>query len=291
MEVTDLYKKVKQLELKTLKLVNNMFSGEYQSAFKGRGMIFAEVRPYHYGDDIRTIDWNVTARYNEPYIKLFNEEREQSVMLCVDISRSGLFGSGNQRKMDLIAEISAVLSLSAISNNDKVGMVLFTDRVEKVIPPRKGRRHVLRLIRELFTAEPQHSGTDIAAGLDYLMRIIKKRSIIVLISDFQSKPFEQAMKIAHRRHELVPIQVTDPLEYDLPKLGVLPLLDAETGETVMVNTSRAKVREDYRKRREQWQKNLEEITRKYKIDMVNVQTNASYIRPLLKFFQKRTSRM
>lgn len=291
MEITDLYKKVKQLELRTLKLVNNMFSGEYQSAFKGRGMIFSEVRPYQYGDDIRAIDWNVTARYNEPYIKLFNEEREQSVMLCVDISRSGLFGSGNQRKMDLIAEISAVLSLSAISNNDKVGMVLFTNRVEKVIPPRKGRRHVLRLIRELFTAEPQNPGTDIAAGLDYVMRIIKKRSIIVLISDFQSKPFEQAMKITHRRHELVPIQVTDPLEYELPRLGVLPLQDAETGETVMVDTSRTKVREEYRKQREAWQKNLEEIARQSKIDMVSVQTNASYIRPLLKFFQKRTSRM
>lgn len=291
MEVSDLYKKVKQLELKTLKLVNNLFSGEYQSAFKGRGMMFAEVRPYQFGDDIRAIDWNVTARYDEPYIKLYNEEREQTVMLCVDISRSGLFGSGNQRKMDLIAEISAVLALSAISNNDKVGMVLFTDRVEKVIPPRKGRRHVLRLIRELFTAEPQHPGTDISAGLNYVMRVIKKKSIIVLISDFQSQPYETAMKIANRRHELVPVQVTDPLEYELPNLGLLPLKDAETGETVMVDTSLASVRKDYHERRHHYQQQLEETIRRYKIDMVNVQTNASYIRPLMRFFQRRMQRL
>ncbi len=291
MEVTDLYKKVKQLELKTLKLVNNLFSGEYQSAFKGRGMMFAEVRPYQYGDDVRSIDWNVTARYNQPYIKLFNEEREQTVMLCVDISRSGLFGSGNQRKLDLVAEISAVLALSAISNNDKVGMVLFTDRVEKIIPPRKGRRHVLRLIRELFSSEPQHSGTDISAGLDYVMRVIKKKSIIVLISDFQSKPYETSMKIANRRHELVPVQVTDPLEYELPNLGLLPLRDAETGETIMVDTSLPSVRKDYHERRQAYQKQLKETIRRYKIDMVNVQTNASYIRELMRFFQRRMTRL
>lgn len=291
MEITDLYKKIKQLELKTLKLVNNMFSGEYHSAFKGRGMMFTEVRPYQYGDDVRNIDWNVTARYDEPYIKLFNEEREQTVMLCIDISRSGLFGSGNQRKLDLIAEISAVLSLSAITNNDKVGMVLFTDRVEKVIPPRKGRRHVLRLIRELFTAEPQHSGTSIAAGLDYVLQVIKKKSIIVLISDFQSKPFARSMKVVHRRHELVPIQITDPLEYDLPQLGIIPLKDAETGETIMVNSSRSKVRKEYQKRRQEYQKELQQITRKYKIDMVNIRTNASYIKPLMSFFEKRTQRL
>lgn len=291
MEVTDLYKKVKQLELKTLKLVNNLFSGEYQSAFKGRGMMFAEVRPYQFGDDVRSIDWNVTARYNEPYIKLFNEEREQTVMLCVDISRSGWFGSGNQRKLDLIAEISAVLALSAISNNDKVGMVLFTDRVEKIIPPRKGRRHVLRLIRELFASEPQHVGTDIGAGLDYVMRVIKKKSIIVLISDFQSKPYETSMKVVNRRHELVPVQVTDPLEYELPNLGLLPLRDAETGETIMVDTSLPSVRKDYHQRRQTYQERLEATIRRYKIDMVNVQTNKSYIRPLMRFFQRRMSRL
>ncbi|MEX2396895.1 MAG: DUF58 domain-containing protein, partial [Balneolales bacterium] len=245
----ELFSKIRKLEIRTKGLVNNVFSGEYQTAFKGRGMVFSEVRPYQYGDDIRQIDWNVTARNDEPYIKVFEEEREQTLMLCIDISRSGYFGSQNQSKMDLATELSALLAFSAIKNNDKVGMLLFTDQVEKVIPPRKGRTHVLRLMRELLTAQPEGSGTDIGKALQYANSILNRKSILVLASDFQSGNYEKQIKMANKKHDLVTMIIDAPLENELPDLGVIPFRDAETGSISIVDTSSRKVRTAFKARR------------------------------------------
>src|SRR6056297_2103662 len=239
----DALKKIRKLEIRTKGLVNNIFGGEYQSAFKGQGMEFTEVRTYTYGDDIRQIDWNVTARNDEPYIKVFEEEREQTLMLCVDISPSGLFGSKNQSKMELSIEICAVLAFSAIKNGDKVGLVLFTDEIEKVIPPKKGRLHVLRLIRELLTTEPEGTGTDISEALSYVNRLLNRRAIVVMASDFQDDNYDKQLKITNKKHDLVSIFINDKLEDELPDLGLIPLKDAETGQEVLVDTSSKKVRQ------------------------------------------------
>ncbi len=286
----EIFEKVRKLEIRTKGLVNNLFGGEYQSAFKGRGMVFSEVREYQFGDDIRQIDWNVTARTGEPYVKIFEEEREQTLMLCVDISASGIFGSKNQRKRDLTVELCAVLAFSAINNGDKVGMVLFSDHVEKVIPPRKGRLHALRLIRELYTAKPEGTGTDIKEALNYVNKLLKRRSILVLASDFQAPDYDKQIKVTNKKHDLVSILIEDPLENDLPSLGVIPMKDAETGVVRWVDTSNKKVRTAYKARRIKRHKELLNHFLKLQVDMVTVRTNESYVEPLMNFFERRVKR-
>lgn len=282
--------KIRKLEIQTKGLVNTLFGGEYQSAFKGRGMAFSEVRAYNYGDDIRQIDWNVTARTGDPFIKIFEEEREQTLMLCVDISASGAFGSDHQKKMDVAIEISAVLAFSAIKNGDKVGLVLFSDVIEKVVPPKKGRTHVLRLIRELYTTKPKGTGTNIAEALSYVNRLLDRRAIVVLATDFQDTDFDKQLKITNQKHDLVSIVIHDPFEDQLPNIGLIPFRDAETGKELLVDTSNKKVREEYAKRKKVQKLSLDGSLLKMKVDSVNVSTNKSYVRPLMNFFQRRMSR-
>lgn len=286
----EILSKIRKLEIHTKGVVNNIFSGEYQSAFKGRGMEFSEVREYNFGDDIRQIDWNVTARSSEPYIKVFEEEREQTLMLCVDISPSGFFGSHSQTKMELAIEICAVLAFSAIKNGDKVGLVLFSDQIEKVVPPKKGRTHVLRLIREMYTTEPQGTATNIAEALSYVNRLLNRRAILVLASDFQDQNFEKQHRITTRKHDLVNLVINDRLEEDLPDIGIVPFRDAETGKESLVDTSSKKVRAAYRKRVQERKASLQEYFLKNKMDSIDVYTNESYIRPLINFFQRRIKR-
>ncbi|MDZ7682139.1 MAG: DUF58 domain-containing protein [Fodinibius sp.] len=286
----EILQKVRKIEIRTKGMVNSLFGGEYQSAFKGRGMEFSEVREYTYGDDIRQIDWNVTARTGDPFIKQFEEEREQTLMLCVDISQSGAFGSKNQSKMELSIEICAVLAFSAIKNGDKVGLVLFTDEIEKVIPPKKGRIHVLRLIRELLTTEPKGTGTDISESLSYVNRLLNRRAIVILASDFQDEDYDRQLKITNRKHDLVNIFINDKLEDELPDLGLIPLKDAETGEEVLIDTSSKKVRQQYQKKREVAKKKLRGHFLRMKIDTIELETNESYIRPLMTFFRRRMHR-
>lgn len=286
----ELFKKIRRIEIHTKGLVNEIFGGEYQSAFKGRGMTFSEVRPYQFGDDVRQIDWNVTARNGEPFIKIYEEEREQTLMLCVDISPSGQFGSGNQRKLDLVTELSAVLAFSAIKNNDKVGLLLFTDRIEKVVTPRKGRAHVLRLIQELLTTKPAGTGTDIGNATAYLTKILRRRSIFILISDFQSSGFEKQIRISNRKHDFVSIVIDDPLERELPDLGLIPLRNAETGELRVIDSSSREVREQYNHRRRNRMEGLHQLFRRHRIDSITLRTNESWIEPVMAFFKRRVNR-
>lgn len=286
----EILKKVRKIEIRTKGMVNNIMGGEYQSAFKGRGMEFSEVRAYTYGDDIRQIDWNVTARTGEPFIKMFEEEREQTLMLCVDISPSGVFGSQSQSKMELAIEICAVLAFSAIKNSDKVGLVLYTDIIEKVVPPKKGRIHVLRLIRELLTTEPEGTGTDISEALSYVNRLLNRRAIVVMASDFQDQNYDKQLKITNRKHDLVSILINDKLEDDLPDLGLVPLKDAETGQEVLVDTSSKTVRLAYKKRRLEEKKQIRDRFLRMKIDTIELHTNESYVQPLMNFFHRRARR-
>lgn len=286
----EILKKVRKIEIRTKGMVNSVFGGEYQSAFKGRGMEFSEVRAYTYGDDIRQIDWNVTARSGDAYIKMYEEEREQTLMLCVDISPSGLFGSKSQSKMELAIEISAVLAFSAIKNSDKVGLVLFTDVIEKVIPPKKGRIHVLRLIRELLTTEPKGAGTDIGEALSYVNRLLNRKSIVIMVSDFQDEQYDKQIKITSRKHDLVNIMINDVLEDELPELGLMPITDAETGREILIDTSSEKVRKAYHKNRALEKEQLRNKFMKMKIDTVELKTNTSYVQPLMNFFHRRMHR-
>jgi uncharacterized protein (DUF58 family) len=286
----EVLKKIRKLEIQTKGLVNTLFGGEYQSAFKGRGMAFSEVRAYTYGDDIRQIDWNVTARTGDPYIKIFEEEREQTLMLCVDISASGVFGSHLQRKRDLAIEICAVLAFSAINNGDKVGLVLFSDEIEKVVPPKKGRTHVLRLIRELYTTSARGKGTKISDALAYVNRLLDRRAIVVLASDFQDVEYEKQLRITNQKHDLVSIIINDPFEDGLPNIGLVPFHDAETDREILIDTSNKKIRDEYKKRRQIHKLNLENSLLKMKVDAVQVSTNHSYVRPLMNFFKRRLNR-
>lgn len=283
----EILQKVQLLEIRTKGIVNTIFGGEYQSAFKGRGMEFSEVRAYTFGDDVRQIDWNVTARSNEPYIKVFEEEREQTLMLCVDISTSGLFGSHRQTKMELATELSAVLAFSAIKNGDKVGMVLFSDRIEKVIPPKKGKNHVLRLIREIFATKPSGKKTDIQSALKYLGKLVSRRAIIVLLSDFEDQNYEKQLKTINRKHDLVNIVIRDRLEDTLPELGLLRLQDPETGQMTVVDTSSNTVRKAYQIERKKQREMLLTFFRKHRMDHVELYTNESYVKSLSGFFQRR----
>jgi len=245
LDTKEILKKVRKIEIKTKRLSNHIFSGEYHSSFKGRGMTFSEVRQYQYGDDIRNIDWNVTARYNEPHIKVFEEERELTMLLMVDISASEFFGTDEQFKRETLTEIAATLAFSATQNNDKVGLLLFTDEIELYIPPKKGKSHVLRIIRELIEFQPKSKKTNINNALEYLLGVLKKKAIVFILSDFVDNNYDQAMRIAGRKHDVTGIRIFDRYEKELPKLGMIQVVDAETGKTILVNTNSKKVRTQY----------------------------------------------
>ncbi|MEM7163355.1 MAG: DUF58 domain-containing protein [Bacteroidota bacterium] len=283
----ELLKKVRRIELKTKGLSNQIFSGEYHSAFKGRGMAFSEVREYMPGDEIRTIDWNVTARFDQPFVKVFEEERELTVVILVDVSASDSFGTQDQLKKDLITEICAVLSFSAIQNNDKIGVIFFSDRVEKFIPPKKGKSHILRIIRELLEFKPQSTKTDISVALGYLNNVIKKRSITFVLSDFLDNHFADALKIANNKHDIVALRIFDSLEEDLPDIGLVQFQDAETGEVKWVNTSSKSVREKYNFSAKKRSQELHTLFKKAGVDYTQIATGESYVQPLIKLFTKR----
>ncbi len=283
----DLLKKVRLIELKTRGLSEHIFSGEYHSAFKGRGMTFSEVREYSPGDEVRTIDWNVTARFGHPFVKVFEEERELTVMLLADLSASGDFGSTDQLKRELTTEACATIAFSAIKNNDKVGLLLFTDRVEKFIPPKKGRAHILRIIRELIEFSPQGTGTDVTGALRYLNSVIKKRSIAFLVSDLIADGYEDALKIANRRHDLVVLRTSDPRELELPNVGLVRMVDPETRETAWVDTSSRRVRNAYRAAGLKHQQRTREVLRRSGVDHAVITTDEGYVRPLMRLFKQR----
>ncbi|MFA6924083.1 MAG: DUF58 domain-containing protein [Bacteroidales bacterium] len=287
METSELLKKVRKIEIKTRGLSHHIFSGEYHSAFKGKGMTFSEVREYTFGDDTRMIDWNVTARFNHPFVKVFEEERELTVMVLIDVSNSGIFGTKKQFKRDVITEIAAVLAFSAIQNNDKVGVLFFSNKIEKFIPPKKGTTHILRIIRELLTFESQNKETSITEALRYFTNAIKKRCIAFLISDFIDKDFDNALKIAGKKHDLVALKIYDKREKEIPSLGLVKLKDAETENIISVDTSSRNVRESYNK----WwlinESKLYEIFSKSGVDFVNIRTDEDYIKPLMRLFKKR----
>lgn len=290
METSDLIKKVRKIEIKTRGLSKHIFSGEYHSAFKGRGMAFSEVRSYQYGDEIRTIDWNVTARYSEPYVKIFEEERELTVMLLVDVSLSESFGTKVQFKQEIITELAAVLAFSAIQNNDKIGLILFSDKVEKYIPPKKGRSHILRIIRELIDFKPENSGTDIGQALAFLTNVQKKRSIAFIISDFISPDFDRAMRIAGKKHDTIAMHIFDEREGELPDIGLVRIKDLESGAEKWVDTSYPVIRDNYRDRWNNQQKLMKALFMKNNIDLVQIQTGQDYIIPLMNFFKTRSKR-
>jgi uncharacterized protein (DUF58 family) len=288
METAELLKKVRRIEIKTRGLTQHIFAGEYHSAFRGRGMAFSEVREYQYGDDIRNIDWNVTARFNHPYIKIYEEERELTVMLLIDVSGSREFASRSRLKKDLITEIAAVLSFSAITNNDKIGVILFSDRIEKFISPKKGRQHILRIIRELIEFEPQSKGTDINGALRYLVNVIKKRSTAFLISDLMDNNYEEALKIASRKHDLIALQIYDIRETELPDVGMIYMKDSETGKQIWVDSGNRNVRKLYNEYWIKENKRTEELLKKQGIDRVKIATQEDYVRPLIELFKKRS---
>lgn len=292
-KASDLLKKVRKIEIRTRALSHQIFAGEYHSAFKGRGMAFSEVREYQYGDDVRNMDWNVTARLRSPYVKVFEEEREMTVMLLIDISRSGFFGTVGGTKRDLIAEIAAVLSFSAILNNDKVGALFFSDEVEKFIPPKKGRSHLLHIIREIIELEPSSSGTDISAALRFLTNAIKQKCTAFLLSDMmdtdaEGNPnYEDAIKVAVNRHDLSVIKIYDPRERVVPDVGLVNVKDSETGESAWVNTSSRKMREAYAQATRNADDKALKLLRRYQIDSVDISTGSDYVRGLMAFFDKR----
>ncbi len=292
----EILKKVRQIEISTRGLVNDVFSGEYHSVFKGRGMEFAEVREYQIGDDIRTIDWNVTARMGHPYVKVFEEERELTVMLLVDASGTEEFGALGPFKVDIAAEICALLALSAIKNNDKVGLIIFTDRIEKFVPPKKGKSHVLRVIREVLYHEPEGRGTDPRAALEYLGRVTRRRAVVFFLSDFLGEPYEnpefrKALKIANRRHDLVAFSLTDPREVDLPNVGLVEREDLESGETVLVDTTDELFRREFGEVASQAVEERNRMFRTLGVDHVALRTDQSYVQPLVRFFRMRAKRL
>ena len=287
MDTKELLKKVRKIEIKTRRLSDHIFSGEYHTSFKGRGMTFSEVRQYQYGDDIRAIDWNVTARYNEAHVKVFEEERELTMMLMVDISGSESFGSKNQFKKDIVTEIAATMAFSATQNNDKIGLILFSDQIELYIPPKKGKSHVLRIIRELIEFQPKSNKTDISQALKFLSGTQKKKAIVFLISDFMSEEYENTLKIASKKHDITGIRVFDIREEKLPNLGMVPMLDAETGETQLVNTGSKAIRLEYEKEYQNKVDYFIETFRKSGSGVVNTRVDESYVTKLLSYFKSR----
>ena len=288
MDTSDLLKRVRKIEIKTRGLSRNIFAGEYHSAFKGRGMTFSEVREYQYGDDIRSVDWNVTARYNHPYVKIFEEERELTVVLMIDVSASRNFGTLSKLKKNQITEIAAVLAFSAIHNNDKIGVIFFSDRVEKFIPPQKGRTHILHIIRELIDFKPESKTTHIAGALQYLTNAIKKRCTCFLISDFiDEHPFEQALMIANKKHDVVALRVYDQREYEIPPVGLMYLTDAETGESLWVDTSSRQVQVAFRAHVAEQEAVLTRVFKHAGVDVASIRSDEDYVRSLMALFKRR----
>ena len=290
METVELLKKVRKIEIKTKGLSNQIFSGEYHSAFKGRGMAFSEVREYSPGDDVRFIDWNVTARFNSPFVKVFEEERELNVVILVDISASGSFGTVNQVKQEIITELCAILSFSASSNNDKIGVIFFTDKIEKYIPPKKGKSHILRIIRELINFKPENKGTNISVALKFLTNTIRKKSIAFVISDFiNTAPttFEEALKISNKKHDVVALRVIDKSELELPSVGLLKIKDSETGKSSWVDTSDKEFRRKMKMKKIETETTLKDIFTRCGVDQAQIFTDQPYIRPLMNLFKKR----
>ena len=287
----EILKKVKQIQIRSSRLVNDVLAGEYVSVFKGRGMEFDEVREYQAGDDIRTIDWNVTARLGHPYIKRYTEERELTIMFLVDLSFSGEFGSMKQFKNEIATEICAVLAFSAVRNNDKVGLILFTDKIEKFVPPKKGKTHVLRVIREVLYFKPENKGTDISIALEYLLKVTKRKPVCFLLSDFITEGFERALRIANKRHDMVAVSITDPRELEIPNVGFVELEDAETGEITLIDTADRKMMDRFNRFNV---KNMEERAKLFRgmgVDLVDVRTDSSYVEPIMKFFRAREKRL
>ena len=287
MDTKEILKKVRKIEIKTKRLSNHIFSGEYHSSFKGKGMTFDEVRKYHFGDDIRNIDWNVTARLNEPYVKVFEEERDLTMMLLIDISGSGNFGSSIQVKKDIVTEISATLAFSALQNNDKVGVILFSDDIELFIPPKKGKRHILRIIRELIEFSPKSRRTDISKAIEYLLRAVKKRAIVFAVSDFVGGGYANVLKIISKKHDFTGIRVYDQREYQMPNIGMVQMLDAETGKSVLVNTASRKVRDSYR---EYYLQNLHYFRDSFTVSgagSLSTEISESYVKKLLGYFKQK----
>ena len=288
----ELIRKIRQIQIRTSHQVTETMAGEYKSAFKGRGMEFEEVREYSPGDDVRSIDWNVTARMGHPFVKRFVEERELSVMLMVDVSSSGGFGSAHQSKNEVAAEIAALLAYSAIRSNDRVGLIVFTDQIEKFVPPRKGRSHVLRVIREiLYFGTPEHTGTDIGAALEYLQKVCTRRSVVFLISDFIDAGFETPLLLAAQRHDLIPVDIVDPRETTLPDVGFLDLMDAETGTRLLVDTGDRRVRKTYEYLAREEQENRLHMFRQMNLDSMLIRTDTSYVDTLVRFFKMRERRI
>jgi len=287
METKELLKKVRKIEIKTKRLSNHIFGGEYHSTFKGRGMTFSEVRQYQFGDDIRAIDWNVTARYNEPYIKVFEEERELTMMLMVDISGSEFFGTSSQFKKDTITEIAATLAFSAIQNNDKVGLILFSDTIELFIPPKKGRSHVLRIIRELIEFEPKSKQTNIDEALKFLSSILKKKAIVFILSDFMDDAYEKSLKIAGNKHDITGVRVYDKYDEEIPNLGMVPMLDNETGEVTLINTSSKSVRKNYKTNSIRLNSYFKTSFKRSGCGTINTRVDESYVKKLLSYFKSK----
>jgi len=287
-ETSELLKKVRKIEIKTRGLSSQIFSGEYHSAFKGRGMAFSEVREYTPGDDVRTIDWNVTARFNTPFVKVFEEERELSVVMLVDVSASGMFGTHKQMKQDLITELCAVIAFSASQNNDKVGVIFFSDKIEKFIPPKKGKSHILRIIRELIEFKPDNKRTNIEVALKYLTNVIKKRSVVFLISDFLSDfNYSDALKISNKKHDLVALRIVDKTETELPEIGLVKLKDNESGKLIWVDTSNKQFRKQFVANRLRFEDELKDIFNRSGIDATKILTHESYVQPLMNLFKNR----
>ena len=286
----EIIKKIRRIEIKTSRLVSDVFAGQYHSVFKGRGIEFDEVREYQPGDEIRTIDWNVTARMGHPFVKKFVEERQLTVMLIMDASGSSRFGTTNQLKSEITAELCSVLAFSAIKNNDNVGLIIFTDRVEKFIPPRKGSRHVLRVIREALYYKPQGQGTDINVALEYLNKVLRKKSVCFLISDFFAADFKKQLKVANKHHDVIAVTVTDPRETELPNAGILQLEDAETRENIFLDTSLLKTREEFRQRSQGILSERKKSLRQSGVDVIEIRTDLPYVESLLRFFRTRGKR-
>ena len=290
LDTAELFKKARKIEIASRRLVDTQLAGQYHAVFKGRGLIFSDVRPYYPGDDVRTIDWNITARMNAPHVKQFVEERDRTVNLVIDMSASGFFGSHGATKREIAAELAAVVAFSAIKNNDRVGLYIVTDRVERYIPPKKGRKHVLRVIGEILAFKPKSRGTDLAKGIDFLSKVAKRRSVVFFVSDFFSEGWERAMRIAARRHEIVPVVVGDPMEQTLPNVGLLLLEDLETGAVIEVDTSSGP-RRDFEKQAQRSTAEREQALRRLNLDVVRVATDEPYVDALIAFFRARQKRM
>ncbi|HKI79160.1 MAG TPA: DUF58 domain-containing protein [Ignavibacteriaceae bacterium] len=290
MDTKELLKQVRQIEIKTKGLVNQVFSGEYHSVFKGRGMEFSEVREYQFGDDIRNIDWNVTARFGHPFIKIFEEERELTVILMADLSGSLIFGSVDKTKQQIAAELSAILAFSALKNNDKVGLLLFTDKIEKFVPPRKGKKHVLRIIREVLSFQPEGKTTNIKEALEYLNHAIKKRSIVFLLSDFMDEGYEKILRVVGKKHDFIGIVMNDQRENEIPQMGLVKFTDAETGEERWIDTNDSRIRNHFKEMRAKIDAKRKSLFLSSRLDSIEIQTGQNYVKPLVQFFRLRGRR-